>query len=89
MKRPSKDRKESPQPADHDSNAPGGDADFRPSELGGAERDAIARRAHERFEQRGREHGHDQEDWFEAERLEREERERAERIGGFTPGNKA
>jgi hypothetical protein len=27
----------------------------------------IARRAYERFEARGREHGHDQEDWFDAE----------------------
>jgi hypothetical protein len=30
--------------------------------------DAIARRAYERFETRGGEHGHDLEDWFEAER---------------------
>lgn len=30
--------------------------------------DDIARRAYERFEARGREHGRDQEDWFEAER---------------------
>jgi len=28
---------------------------------------AIARRAHELFETRGREHGHDWEDWFQAE----------------------
>jgi hypothetical protein len=28
----------------------------------------IARRAYERFEQRGGEHGRDMEDWFEAER---------------------
>jgi len=28
---------------------------------------AIARRAHELFEARGREHGHDREDWFRAE----------------------
>ncbi len=27
----------------------------------------IAKRAYERFEMRGREHGRDQEDWFEAE----------------------
>jgi hypothetical protein len=32
------------------------------------ETDAIARRAYERFEQRGREHGHDVEDWLDAER---------------------
>ena len=31
----------------------------------------IARRAYERFEARGREHGRDQEDWFEAERERR------------------
>jgi hypothetical protein len=30
--------------------------------------DAIARRAYERFQARGGEHGLDQEDWFEAER---------------------
>ena len=30
--------------------------------------DDIARRAYERFRARGEEHGHDQEDWFEAER---------------------
>jgi len=28
----------------------------------------IARRAYERFEMRGGEHGHDEEDWLEAER---------------------
>lgn len=32
------------------------------------EHNEIARRAHERFEERGREHGADQEDWYEAER---------------------
>ena len=30
--------------------------------------DLIARRAYERFQMRGGEHGRDQEDWFEAER---------------------
>ena len=30
--------------------------------------DDIARRAYERFRARGEEHGHDQEDWFAAER---------------------
>jgi hypothetical protein len=30
--------------------------------------DSVARRAYERFQMRGGEHGHDQEDWFEAER---------------------
>jgi hypothetical protein len=40
------------------------------SENEGSERDQdrIASRAYERFESRGGEHGHDQEDWFEAER---------------------
>ena len=28
----------------------------------------IARRAYERYEARGRQHGHDMDDWFEAER---------------------
>jgi hypothetical protein len=32
------------------------------------DRERIAQRAYERFEQRGREAGRDQEDWFEAER---------------------
>jgi DUF2934 family protein len=32
------------------------------------DRERIARRAYERFEERGREPGHDQEDWFQAER---------------------
>jgi hypothetical protein len=35
---------------------------------GGTVPDDIARRAYERFRARGEEHGHDQEDWFEAER---------------------
>ena len=29
----------------------------------------IARKAYELYEQRGRKHGHDREDWLEAERL--------------------
>jgi hypothetical protein len=37
--------------------------------------DRIARRAYERFQMRGAEHGRDQEDWFEAEReLKKSER---------------
>ncbi len=32
------------------------------------DREEIARRAYQRYEQRGREPGHDQEDWFDAER---------------------
>jgi hypothetical protein len=40
---------------------------------GGAEdRERIQRRAYERYEERGGEHGHDQEDWYEAERENRE-----------------
>ncbi len=35
---------------------------------GGTVSGDIARRAYERFRARGEEHGHDQEDWFEAER---------------------
>lgn len=30
--------------------------------------DEISRRAYERYEERGREHGHDLDDWLEAER---------------------
>ena len=30
--------------------------------------DLVARRAYERYQQRGGEHGRDQQDWFEAER---------------------
>lgn len=33
-----------------------------------ADADLIAQRAYERYVARGREDGHDQEDWFEAER---------------------
>jgi len=32
------------------------------------DRDEISRRAYERYEERGREHGHDLDDWLEAER---------------------
>jgi hypothetical protein len=38
------------------------------AEGGARQEDRIARRAYERFEERGREHGHDVEDWLEAER---------------------
>jgi hypothetical protein len=34
----------------------------------GASDEDISRRAYERFQTRGEEHGRDQEDWFEAER---------------------
>jgi hypothetical protein len=39
----------------------------------------ISRRAYERFEARGGEHGHDQEDWLEAERELRQDRDRGDR----------
>lgn len=47
----------------------------------GNEADAgeIARVAYELFEQRGREHGHDFEDWVEAERIVRQRRRGAGR----------
>ena len=38
------------------------------------EADRIAQRAYERYEERGREDGHDMEDWLEAEREMRERR---------------
>ena len=37
--------------------------------------ETVARRAYQRYEERGYEHGRDQEDWFEAERELREQRE--------------
>lgn len=46
----------------------------------GSQTDRIARRAYQRYEQRGQEHGRDQEDWFEAEReLMREDDEHIDR----------
>ncbi|CAN5818696.1 hypothetical protein BH24ACI4_BH24ACI4_13370 [soil metagenome] len=48
-------------------------ADATPSEVNQEE---VARRAHDRFRERGGQHGQDQADWFEAER---EVRERAPR----------
>jgi urease accessory protein UreF len=36
----------------------------------------VAQRAYRRFETRGFEHGHDMDDWLEAEREAREERSR-------------
>jgi hypothetical protein len=38
-----------------------------PNERGELNAEQVARRAYERFEARGGEHGHDQEDWFHAE----------------------
>jgi hypothetical protein len=39
---------------------------------GAADRERIQRRAYERYQERGGGHGHDQEDWYEAERETRE-----------------
>lgn len=39
-----------------------------PPDLPGNDSERVARRAYERFLTRGGEHGHDREDWFEAER---------------------
>jgi hypothetical protein len=50
------------------------------ADLDDRRRDDIARRAYERYEARGREDGHDQEDWFEAEReAQNRERQNTER----------
>jgi hypothetical protein len=46
----------------------------------GAYRELVQRKAHELYERRGRSHGHDQEDWFEAERQIRLELERQKKI---------
>ena len=49
-----------------------GETSDRPS----ADRDLVARRAFESYEQRGAEHGHDVDDWLDAEReLGRPDRE--------------
>jgi len=45
----------------------------------GADQGEVARVAYELFEQRGREHGHDLEDWIEAERIVRERRRNGRR----------
>jgi hypothetical protein len=39
---------------------------------GAGDRERIQRRAYDRYQERGGEHGRDQEDWFEAERENRE-----------------
>jgi hypothetical protein len=62
------------QPADERSReASQFDRGVEATELGSSEDatsrlDSIARRAYDRFQRRGGEHGRDQEDWFEAER---------------------
>ena len=62
--------KTSPRPADVSSaRAPRPGTSTQPS-FSESRRDAdrIAQRAYERYEARGREDGHDMDDWFEAER---------------------
>jgi hypothetical protein len=53
---------------DADPNNEGGEGD------GEIEAETIARRAYDRYRMRGEKHGHDQEDWYEAEREVRNER---------------
>jgi DUF2934 family protein len=55
----------SPRAAD---DSPDRDDTSRPPERERDEQERIAQRAYERYEARGRGDGHDQEDWFEAER---------------------
>ena len=52
---------------DPERNATGA-VDQPTAETGTIGQDEISRRAYERFQARGAEHGRDQEDWFEAER---------------------
>jgi hypothetical protein len=56
-----------PQPSDAMNLEPS-ETNSDSSSNGPAERDSIAARAYRRFEERGREHGHDLDDWLEAER---------------------
>ena len=46
---------------------------------GGADQNEVARIAYALFERRGREHGHDFEDWVEAERIVRQQRRNGRR----------
>ncbi len=48
----------------------------RPSKDEGALRDAIARKAYEIYEERGREHGKDLEHWLEAEATIKEKKKK-------------
>jgi hypothetical protein len=60
----------SPRPADV---SPDRDDRTEPMDIqSGPDPDRIAQRAYERYTERGREEGRDQEDWFEAERELRE-----------------
>lgn len=52
-------------PPNSESNVQGNASDLSSTETSRSE--SIARRAYERYQERGGEHGHDQEDWFEAE----------------------
>ena len=63
------------------TDAPTKQADMQSSSHA-LDRDETARRAYQRYEGRGREDGHDVDDWLEAERdLERHSTERREEIG--------
>jgi Protein of unknown function (DUF2934) len=66
--------KTSPRPADGSSGrARRHDAQTQPSFTESRpDADRIAQRAYQRYEARGREDGHDMEDWFQAERELRE-----------------
>lgn len=50
------------------------DPEHSTDDLGSQDPERVARRAFERFQARGAEHGRDQEDWFEAERELRADR---------------
>lgn len=59
----------SPRPADVSSARSRGQSQTQPSFTESRpDADRVAQRAYERYEARGREDGHDVEDWFEAER---------------------
>jgi hypothetical protein len=47
-----------------------------------SDHDAIARRAHELFVERGEEHGHDEEDWLRAEKEVRSQSQKPEEAKG-------
>lgn len=60
---------------DADAGSDWQDAPATESEETRQERERISRRAYERFQERGSEHGRDQEDWYEAERELRDRNE--------------
>jgi hypothetical protein len=63
---PKKDDEVEGRPEGVESNVQGHETEMSPVQA--EQRDAIARRAYDRYQARGGEHGHDQDDWFEAER---------------------